>query len=108
MSDTQPKEIFRDHYSKLCVTMVDIDNLLPHFVQENIILLDDLEGIKAKPKPVDKVASLLTYISGPLQAGNVRNFFTMLDIMDNNGTQATKELAVMMKSLVNASFSETS
>jgi len=100
MADTQPKQIFRDHFSKLCNTMVDIDNLLPHFVQENIIQVDDLEEIKAKPRTTDKVEKLLQYISGPLQAGNVKSFHTMLSIMEEHGTQATRELASTMRSLV--------
>ena len=99
MADTEPteKQIFRDHYSKLCNTMVDIDNLLPHFVQENIIQVDDLEEIKAKPRTTDKVEKLLQYISGPLQAGNVKSFYTMLSIMEEHGTQATRELASTMR-----------
>ena len=96
------KEIFRDHYSKLCNTVVDIDNLLPHFVQENIIQVDDLDEIKAKPRTTDKVVKLLQYISGPLQAGCVKTFHIMLTIMEEHGTQATRELASTMSSLVSA------
>lgn len=95
MAHIQPKEkeVFRDHYSKLCNTVVDIDNLLPHFVQENIIQADDLEEIKAKSRTTYKVEKLLQFISGPLQAGNVNTFYTMLNIMGKYGTQATRELA---------------
>jgi len=102
MANTQhkEKEIFRDHYSKLCNAMVDIDNLLPHFVQKNIIQVDDLEEIKAKPRTTDKVEKLLQYIYGPLQAGNVNSFCTMLSIMEEHGTQATRELACTIRSLV--------
>ena len=106
MADTEPteKQIFRDHYSKLCNTMVDIDNLLPHFVQENIIQVDDLEEIKAKPRTTDKVEKLLQYISGPLQAGNVKSYHTLLSIMEEHGTQATRELASTMRNTSLAIF----
>jgi len=98
MADTvTEKEIFRDHFSKLCDTLVDIDNLLPHFVQQNIIKVDDLEEIKAKPKTKDKVQELLKYIDGPLQGGNAKVFHTMLSIMEEQGTQATRELAGDMR-----------
>jgi len=80
--------------------MVDIDNLLPHFVQENIIKVDDLEEIQSKPKTAVKVEKLLQYISGPLQAGSVKSFYTMLSIMEEHGTQATRELAGIIQSLV--------
>ena len=109
MADTQPKEkeIFRDHYSKLCDTMVDIDNLLPHFVQANIIQPNDLERIKAKPTTKDKAEKLLEYISGPLQTDNVKSFHTMLSIMEEHGTQATRELASTMRSHVTADIKAT-
>ena len=110
MADTQrkEKEIFKDHFPNLCNTMVDIDNLLPHFVQENIIQVDDLEEIKAKPRTTDKVEKLLQYISGPLKAGNVKSFHTMLSIMEEHGTQATRELASTMRSHVITDNNNTS
>jgi len=106
MSDKEEK-IFKSHYPELCSTMVDVVNLLPYFVQEEIIPLDDQEEIKAKPRTKDKVENLLQYISGPLQAGNVHSFHTMLRIMEKHGTQATRMLASTMKSLVNDDAKET-
>ena len=95
----QPKEcnIFQNYYPKLCNTLVDIDNLLPYFVQENIIQVDDLEAIKAKTRTTDKVEKLLQFISGPLRAGNVRSFYSLLNIMEEHGIQTTKELATAVK-----------
>jgi len=40
---TKEQQVFIGHYSKLCDTITDIDSLLPHFVQQNIIPVDDLE-----------------------------------------------------------------
>lgn len=104
---SKEEKIFKNHYSKLCSTMVDVVNLLPYFIQEEIIPLDDQEEIKAKPRTKDKVEKLLQYISGPLQAGDVHSFHIMLSIMEEHGTQATRKLASTMKSLVNADVKET-
>ena len=41
------KEVFIKHYPTLCDTIIDIDRLLPYFVQENIIGTDDLAVINA-------------------------------------------------------------
>ena len=105
MADIQSKEeeIFRDYYSKLINTMVDIDNLLLHFVSRGIIHVDDLEKISAKPRTADRVEKLLLHISGSLKAGNMESFYIMLSIMKDHGAQATRELAsTMMRSLVTA------
>jgi len=102
MDDAQLKEciVLRAHYSKLCKTLVDVDNLLPHFVQEGIISENDLQELKAMTRIDSKVEKLLQYVSGPLQAGNLKNFYTMLTIMEEHGMITTKELATTMKNVV--------
>jgi len=101
LSNSSLKEmtIYQDHYSKLCSTVVDIENLLPYFVPY-IIAQSELEEIMVIPSKKYKVVKLLKAISGPLEAGNAKNFYTMLDIFEKHGTQATKELAVTMRSLI--------
>ena len=91
-------EIFTRHYSSLCTTLTDVENLLPIFVQENIIKPDDLEEINAIVTTSKKVRKLLSHISGPLQAGDAKGFRTMLTIMKNHGNQSTKDLAGKMNS----------
>ena len=95
MASHQPKEmkLFNKYYFKLCHTLTDIDDLLPYFVQENIIKIDELEEIKFPSTKKDKVQKLLVHISGPLEAGNTKVFHTMLRIMEEHGHDATQQLA---------------
>ena len=88
-------KVFTEHYSKLCDTLTDVDNLLPQFVQIKIITTNDLEEINVMDPPTKKhkVQKLMTHISGPLTAGNTEVFYTMLRIMEKHGHQATKQLA---------------
>ena len=89
-------EIFTKHYAILCSTLTDVDNLLPYFVQENIISTSDLEEINILAATRKKVEKLLSHISGPLTAGNTKGFYSMLTIMKEHGSQSTKDLAIRM------------
>ena len=89
--------IFTEHYSIFCDTLTDIDNLLKYFVQEKVIKSDDQDEINALVKKSEKVQKLLKHIAGPLEAGDSKGFYTMLDIMENHGVQATKDLADSLK-----------
>jgi len=77
--------------------MVDIENLLPHFVANKVITMTEVGEIQARLRTSDKVRQLLLCISGPLQAGNVKSFYAMLSIMEEHGTVATRELASTMR-----------
>ena len=87
--------VLTEHYSKLCDTLTDIENLLPHFVEENVIKFEDLEEINtiATSTKKLKVQRLMVHISGPLRAGNTEVFYIMLRIMEEHGHYATKQLA---------------
>ena len=87
------KETFTKHYSQLCDTLTDVDNLLPHFVQEKVINFNDLDEINTQEIKRPKVQKLMTHISGPLRAGNTEVFYTMLRIMEEYGHRATQQLA---------------
>ena len=88
-------KVFTNHYAKLCDTLTDIDNLLPHFVEKEVITTNDLEEINTTIPSTKKhkVQKLMTHISGPLTAGNTEVFYTMLRIMEDYGHQATQQLA---------------
>ena len=88
------KDIFTSHYSSLCNTLTDVDDLLCYFVQEKIINPSDVEEINATVTRSKKVQTLLAKISGPLSAGDTRGFHTLLTIMKEHGLQSTKDLAV--------------
>ena len=98
MTSQQPEnDILTTHYFKLCSTLSDIDDLLPHFVANKIIHINDVQQIKANVLPTDKVANLMKHISRPLDAGNTEVFYTMLRIMQEYGHQATQHLADQMR-----------
>lgn len=99
------KDIFTKHYSSLCNTLTDINNLLPFFVQEKIINANDIEEINAIVTIPKKVEKLLSHISGPLTAGDARGFDTMLTIMKEHGSQSTKHLALKMSCEMTGWFS---
>ena len=101
MASHQPKElkVLTKHYSKLCHTLSDIDNLLPYFVEENIIFINEVEEINATTPSTKyhKVQKLMIHIYGPLKAGNIEVFHIMLRIMEEHGHWATQQLADEMK-----------
>ena len=102
-------DVFRVHYAMLCNTLTDINNLLPHFVVENVIDVDTLEEINAAIPATAKfkVQKLMTHISGPLTAGYTEIFYTMLRIMEQYGHLATQQLANQIrKSLLATSDQE--
>ena len=104
MSISRPNKeytVFTNHYAQLCDTMVDVCNLLPYFVQEKLIKVGDLEEINAKERTKYKVMRLLHFIDGPLQAGSIECFYTLLRIMERHGTVSTAELASTMRGRVN-------
>ena len=91
--------VFNKNCSKLCDTLTDIENLLPHFVDENVIKFGDLEEINAVVPSTKKhkVQKLMVHISGPLEAGNTEVFYIMLRIMEEHGHLATQQLAEEMR-----------
>jgi len=97
MEGSQEYNIFMQHYAMLCSTLTDINNLLPHFVTENIISLKDIDDNDWTSK---KIKRLLMYIEGPLRTGNTHGFYTMLGVMEHYGTWATQELATKMRGLL--------
>ena len=93
-------DVFQTNYALLRDTMTDIDDLLKHFVADKIITITEEEEIKFSTSKSEKVRKVLLHIVGPLKAGNVLPFNTMLEIMKNYGVNATRLLAEdMLKDL---------
>jgi len=84
--------VLTQHYPQLRA-LKDIPNLLPYFVQSEIISINDEERIANISTSPEKVRTLLTHISGPLEADNTTPFYTMLKIMEEHGVEATRTLA---------------
>ena len=97
---------FTRHYASLCNTLTDVNNLLPYFVQKDIINISDVEEINAIITTTKKVEKLLSHISGPLTAGDPKEFHMMLTIMKEHGNQTTKDLAVKIMASSNNSKTE--
>ena len=93
-------EILQQNYAKLISTLTDIDGLLSHFVSSNVIGFQEERDILAL-KQSDRVRSLLSHISGPLEGGDTKGFYKLLDIMKSKGKQATKDLAETMEDSLN-------
>ena len=88
--------LFTKNYAKLCETIKDIDNLIKHFVAKQIISTDIAEAFDAFTTS-EKIKRLVRMIEGPLKSGDTNGFYTMLDIMEEHGVQATKNLAIDIK-----------
>ena len=88
--------LFTKNYAKLCATMQDIDSLIDHFVAKQIINMNKAEEF-ASITTSEKIKRLLHMIEGPLKSGDTNGFYTMLDIMEGHGVQATKNLAIDLK-----------
>ena len=87
------KKIFTKHYSELCGVLKNEDGLLSKFVAAKIITTDD-ENVIKNDKLTTKGSTLLTHISGPVNAGYTTGFYAMLDIMKSHGKVDAHELAV--------------
>ena len=101
---TQSKEesAFESYYSEL-YGLTDIDNLLPHLVEENVITESNLNEMKSLTSYV-KMNRLLSQISGRLKTGNAKGFYAMLTIMRNHGTETTRNLSSAITSTLKAEY----
>ena len=95
-------EIFTKHYASLCSTLTDINELLPFFVQENVITALAQEEISTITITEEKVKKLLSHISASLTAGDATGFQKMLTVMKYHGIQDTKYLAMQINSEIKA------
>ena len=103
---TQSREesAFKSHYSEL-YSLTDIDNLLPHFVEENIISESNLNEMKSLTSYVKK-NRLLSQISGRLKTGNAKGFYAMLSIMKKHGTETTRNLSSTIMSTLKTEYAD--
>ena len=99
-SETKEHELFVAHYPELCKTLTDVDNLLPHFVKVQTISVNNHQEINAKVTLEQKAEALMRYISGPLETGNTKGFYTMLKIMEEHGNQTTQKLAEQIRNKI--------
>ena len=105
---TQSREesAFENHYSEL-YGLTDVDNLLPHFVEENIISESNLDETKSFPSGA-KMNMLLLQISDRLKTGNTKSFYAMLFIMKKHGSETTRNLSNAIMSTLKTDHHEYS
>ena len=100
-------EVLIDNVDNLCSTLVDIDELMPKFVTKRMITMEMAAIIRKAGTPREKVQKLLEYITGPVEAGKVKVFYNLLDIMEEHGLEATQELAEEMRNQLNVKVNFT-
>ena len=88
--------VFIRYYSKLA-NILKIKNLVDHFISERIIDVEEKETIN--------VASLLHTIDSHLKSGINTTFCKMLDIMEDFGDLATRDLAKGIKEALTSAVS---
>ena len=103
---TQSREesAFESHYSEL-YRLTDVDDLLPHFVEENIVSDSNLDETKSLTSFV-KMNRLLSQISGRLKTGNTKGFYAMLSIMKKHGSETTRNLSIAIMNTLKTEYSD--
>ena len=84
--------MFTRYYSVFC-DIIKHEDLLPKFVEQNIITADQLKEICAASSS-DKGPNFLVHISKALDGDNTEGFITMLKVMKEHGTPDTQKFIV--------------
>ena len=88
-------------YTEQLRNLPDLESLLPHFEERNIITFHQHVEIKNSNSPTeDRMKMLLDNISLPLQNGSTERFDSMLEIFTDHGADETKMIASSMQSEV--------
>jgi len=84
------KQVFTKNYSRFCDILKNEDNLLDKFVEKKIISYD--QAVVLRNAPITrKGQDFLINISGPLDGGQTKGFYIMLDIMKEHGRIGTQD-----------------
>ena len=96
-------KVFKDHYASLCNRIINIDELLKYFVLEKIISSETQQEIYNCTSLFQKNSKLLLHVSGPLEVGDSKGFYTLLKIMKSHGVDDTQRLADWIFASIEAS-----
>jgi len=91
-------EAFVTYYPDL-TQVFRTNTLAAHFVSARIITMTDHDEI-CSLSPTYGGLRLLRNVSAPLETGNTRNFYKMLDIMQNHGNSHAKTLVRSIQSFI--------
>ena len=103
---TKLKEEFAEHESNLCNTLIDVQDLLPYFVAEDMITEDEACNVKSPGTLSEKVQALLVHITGPLKVGDTKPFYAMLKIMEQHGSPTTQQFGNRLRGLFPAFYDQ--
>ena len=80
--------------------VLSITNLYDHFIPDYTITVNDLQEISSYTDPRRKAGLLLGKIYTSVDAGCNAPFYSMLNIMENHGNIAAKELSTRIRQLL--------
>ena len=84
--------MFTRNYGKFCDILKNEDGLLDKFVEKKIISYD--QAVVLRDAPITrKGQDFLINISGPLDGGQTKGFYIMLEIMKEHGRIGTQDFA---------------
>ncbi|XP_065894736.1 uncharacterized protein [Dysidea avara] len=90
-----------EKYTNLLYNLSDLDSLLLHFEESNIITIHQQVEIENSSSPTeDRMKMLLDNISLPLQNGSTDQFDSMLKILMEHGVDDTKSIGSLMQNEV--------
>jgi len=92
------REAFITYYSDL-TQVFRTNTFAAHFVSARIITMTDHDEI-CSLSPTSGGIRLLRNVSAPLETGDTRNFYKMLDIMQNHGNNHARTLVGSMQSFI--------
>ena len=99
------KFIINQYYGQLCKGVTDVANWSPYCVAKGLISSDFSLKLQSIKSFSEQAEMLLQCITGPVEAGNVKVLYVLLDIMEQHGVSATKQLATEIKDRLNAKVS---
>ena len=89
-------EVFVRYFSRI-VNSISAQTLSPHFVSRKIISHEDQIEILSVTSPRRAASLLLGRVSSAVEAGVNESFYRFLDILEQYGTPATKEILLAIK-----------
>ena len=90
------KQVFTNNYGRFCDILKNEDSLLDKFVEKKIISYN--QAVVLRDAPITrKGQDFLINISGPLDGGQTKGFYIMLEIMKEHGRIGTQDFAADMQ-----------
>jgi len=87
IGNAKEKEVFTRFYDKLAC-ILPISNISPQLVTAQIITTGDNEEISAVVRSNEKASYVLRIIDKSLEAGITKSFYSLLEIMENYGSES--------------------